>query len=579
MVERPRSALSGSPRLPQPRRRPSVVEVIDVDEFEEASPSRPTSRPESRQHRPAFVDNMQQETIILTDSDEGDFTPPAASRSGSTRSGQRRQRLTSPPPPAAAGPSRVPPVPPVPRRYSALTSLPSSPDRRPPPFPSPPVVLPMNEPFPFERNGRTSPPAAGPSAVHVHPNRHRRIPYVEPRAEPQPHHVPSLGLGGALMTLNRARDHDASRRERHRHLVRSNTTTESGPPGFLARAGNTMRRLFTRVNYHGDDEDDEDDFAPMQLMLAENLGLDVGNFDRFENPARGWALHEMLFRNRERMSQRHQEVEYKREYTHPGQPESGFTFDFASPEPSAGAATKPTPIVIDLEADSDDVPIAGPSTEPSPPSPTTVPETILVCARCMDPLVLGGGLVGEEGRKKKVWALRCGHMIDGKCLDIIGNPESNVPTVEATESVAKALESKGAAGKGKGKARADDDAEVPFVLEDTIRSRLRSRGHPPVMPPVTPESPARAATAISTSVPSPPSTLGKRKRSIKPRVEATYEWKCPVPSCGRTHASVKVDGSWVPEPINSSTKGKGKGRAGTVLEGTTASRGAIAVFV
>ncbi|KAF8071558.1 hypothetical protein FPV67DRAFT_881154 [Lyophyllum atratum] len=573
VVERPMSALSDDPVLPQHRRRPSIVEVIDVDLFDApstSSSSRPTPRPASR----------QQDPIFLIDSDDEEYAFPVASGS-STRPGHTRQRLTSPPPPATGGPSQIPPVPRVPRRYSGLTSLPSSSSRRPPPFASPPVVRPMNEPFAFEAGLRSSSPAAPSPALHAHPNRHRRVPYVEVRAEPQPHQIPSLGLGGALMTINRARENRTNMRREggHRHVVHSRAGAGSEPPGFLARAGHTMRRLFTRVNYHGagDDDDDDEDYPGMQIMLAHELGLDGG--DRFDHPARGFALQEMLFRSRDRIRQRHQEPEYKPEYTHPGQPEAGFTFDFAPPEPEPGALPKVAPIIIDLEGlDSDDAPVAGPSTQSAPASPASSVHTLLVCARCLDPLVLGGGLVGEEGRKKKVWALRCGHMIDGKCLDVIGNPE-NAPTLEVSEDLADVLEldtRTGGSVKGKSRARAEDMDVTPPAAENTMRSRLRSRHSLPGAPVVSHTS-ASTSTSVSATHTHSPTTLGKRKRPLKPRIEATHEWKCPVAGCGRIHASVKLDGSWVPEPASGGGRDKGKTRAGTGA--VTAGRGAIVVFV
>ncbi|KAF5379841.1 hypothetical protein D9615_005762 [Tricholomella constricta] len=560
ILERPMSALSDAPVVPQQRRRPSIVEVIDVDLLDDPTPStssRPTSRPTGR---------TQPETILLLDSDDEDPAQLGSSGSSSARPDQRRQRLTSPPPPASAGPSQIPPVPRIPRRYSGLASYIAP--RRLPPDASPPVVRPIDQPFEFEANLRSSPPAPGSAALHVHPNRHRRVPYVEVRTNHQARHVPSLGLGGAIISLNRARADDLHemRRERHRHLLHNNTNIGAEAPGFLARAGNTMRRIYTTFARGNDNDMDDDEYPEMQMMLAHDLGLDVGLIDRFDHPARGFALQEMLFRSRENR-QRHLEAEYKAEYTHPGQPESGFTFDFTQPDPEP-VLSRPAPIIIDLEADSDDTPVAGPSTKPAPPSPVSKVHTLLVCARCLDPLVLGGGLVGDERQKKKVWALRCGHMIDGKCLGVVGVPEEPNPESERRAD---------SSGKGKGKARADVASfEIAPPPANTIRSRLRSRAPPPAAAPVASSSTsAPAAAPPSTS----PTILGKRKRAshAKPRIEAIHEWKCPVPGCERVHASVKIGGAWTPEPVIGSG-GKGKGKTKMVPE-VTAGRGAIAVFV
>ncbi|RDB26223.1 hypothetical protein Hypma_006282 [Hypsizygus marmoreus] len=565
IVERPMSALSDGPPLPQQLRRPSIVEVIDVDLLEEA-PSSVSVRP-----RPRPVGRPQPETIFLIDSDDDE---PVASGSSNPRQRSVRSRLVTPPLRVSREPSQIPPVPRVPRRYSGLTSLPIT--RRPPSHPSPPVIRPIDQPFEFEANIQRTPPAAGPSTSHTHPNRHRRIPHADLQPEPRSHHVPTMGLGGALISFNRD---NADRREQQRRQQQLQQTTRQ-ERGFFQGAGNTLRRMYSA--FTGGFRDDEDDYPAMQMFFAPEFGGGENDDDRF----RGLALQELYFRTRERQHQRQQEVEYKAEFTHPGKPESGFTFDFAPPEPPTTTA-KPPPIVIDLEAvDNELGPVPGPSSSTAnPPSPTMSGSILLVCARCLDPLVLGGGLTGEDGRKKKVWALRCGHMIDGKCLDAIGAPEPQGGMTES-DNVTHVLEQEPERplrsrtdGKGKGKARAEEE-QASAPVDNSIRSRLRSRGTVPSHPlpaiPLALSAPSAAATT---------SRLGKRKRPsspAKPRIQATHEWKCPVASCGRTHASAKIDGAWVPEPENlpESAKGKGKSKAGLGdLEASTGGRGAIAVFV
>ncbi|KAG6852130.1 hypothetical protein C0991_002819 [Blastosporella zonata] len=436
--------------------------------------------------------------------------------------------------------SYIPPVPRMPQRFSISSFALRSNDP-----PTPPVIRAIERPFEL---GNIQPPDR--TSVHEHPNRHRRVPYVAPRAEPEPHHVPALGLGGAIVAVNdhphRANGRGAQPNYRRRYL-HNHIAVNDEQPGMLGRFANGARRLYTTTLARFVANDDFMN-EPMAFQFdvfggAQPLGHHAGV-----------ALQDALFRRRH---EHPPEVEYKTEFTHPGQPESGFTFSFALPE--ASAPSKPPPVIIDLEAsDSEDAFVAGSSKQPA--SPTTSVKTLLVCARCLDPLVLGGGLVGDEGRRRKVWALRCGHMIDGKCLDPISAPNEN--GVDEASTVT---------GKGKGKAREDEytdgAAEVFASAENTVRSRLRSRVPPPPVPTMALPSPSTSS----------PTTLGKRKRTGKPRVEATHEWKCPVASCGEVHASVKINGAWIPEPAKGPS-GKGKGKR-VAMEPYTPGRGAIAVFV
>jgi hypothetical protein len=104
--------------------------------------------------------------------------------------------------------------------------------------------------------------------------------------------------------------------------------------------------------------------------------------------------------------------EYRVAYTHPYPPAPGFTHNFESPSPSVS--------VIDV----DDEP--GPSTKASgssSPSKNNEKFNPLVCARCLGPLVLGGGSMSEGERiRRRLWGLRCGHMLDGKCIDELMRP-------------------------------------------------------------------------------------------------------------------------------------------------------------
>ena len=143
--------------------------------------------------------------------------------------------------------------------------------------------------------------------------------------------------------------------------------------------------------------------------------------------------------------------------------------------------------------------------------------------------------------------------------------------------------------KGKGKARASTQrsgyaAPLPeqapvfsaISLPTDIRSRLRSRrsGADAATAPAGPSLPAEADGAVSASVPVP-SPPAKKRRVVhrKPKVEAEFEWPCPVASCGRIHVSVRIEGVWGPEKEVPTPRGAGKASVAW-----TEPRGAIAVF-
>jgi hypothetical protein len=604
VVDRPMSVLNDIPGSPQRRRR-SVIEVIDVDLVDELT--NVSSGLSHSQGRPGIP---SPDVILLSDSDDDDFylTHPVASGSNNTRSRPaaglfshihrvtnnsctlrtaQRNRLFSPPPPPQD--HNIPAVPRVPRRYSGFTSLPMR--QRPPPFPSPPVRA-RDQPFDFEANIRVANPTAGPS--NANRNRRRRPVGSLPdlTAAPPSHHTPAMGLGGGLISLNRAQANNQRRELRRDHLRQ-----HSNNHGVIGRAGSAMRRLYTAIIGNNNDEDDlfgprdDDDYPAIQMLLAQDFGMEpVNDDDRFDHPARPYLLQEILFRGRGRGHGRNQEEDYKSEYTHPGKAESGFSFDFAPSSPTEASSSSDAkgkanaaPIVIDLEAMEveTDTPGAGSSTVPSSPSGPLSLHTLLVCAKCLDPLVLGAGLVGEEGRTKKVWALRCGHLIDGKCLDLLGVPDKEQGDQQIDNDVDGKGKGKAVDLKGKGKAHVVEEQPNPPEA-NPIRSRLRSRALPP--PFVVPSSSRSTRAPAPAPVSSPQSLLGKRKRtssSAKSKIEATHEWECPVVGCKRVHVSVRMGGIWVPEPDSRVAVGKGKSKWSLAVAQAEQSgaRGVVAVFV
>ncbi|KAG5651617.1 hypothetical protein H0H81_008022 [Sphagnurus paluster] len=538
VLERPVSALSA-----RPQQQPPLVEIIDVDLLDDPAPTLQRTVPE---------------TISLLDSDEDDHVQQRPVASSSRRRGQssapdvrftantqqhtvsrRNARLFSPPPPATPGPSNPPPVPRLPRGLLSFASLP-----RRPAAPSPPVVRPIEQPLAFEQHLRPpSPPAAAPQ----HPNRHRR-------GAPRHIHIPSMGLGGALTALNLHRrmppDHDPDAAQQPRNLVWHHRVPRM--PNLFERAGTTLQQQLRDMMQRVDDGDDELGFEH-PFRLHRHIAL-----------AQGWGGA----RREHHQQQQPEEGKYRPEYTHPTTPEPGFTFDFAPAADAVSEEDKSAPIVIDLSED--DVEAQSPQTASSV-------QTILVCAQCLDPLVQGGGLVGDEARRRKVWALRCGHMIDGKCLEVLGAPPQEEAEAEAEENTGSKGKGK---GKGKGKApvysddESDDDhadahVQVQPAPENPMRARLRSRSS---------TSASKSTSASTSTAPTASSTaLGKRKRERAPptakrRLSAIHEWSCPVAGCARIHASVHIAGAWVPEPDLAQSTVKGKARAGP-------GRGVVAMFV
>ena len=184
--------------------------------------------------------------------------------------------------------------------------------------------------------------------------------------------------------------------------------------------------------------------------------------------------------------------EYKRTFTHPPKVAPGFTHDLAS------------------SGDVDDLTTAGAS---SGPSSTTV-DTVLVCAKCLDPLVMGN--VPDD---KRLWGLRCGHILDGKCVRELMRPAD----AQEEDNARPSMETD---GKGKGKVVGEPEQQETAPPEGGgfLMRRLRSGR---VVSPTTSRS------------------KGKQKQKAQePKIERVHEWSCPVSGCGRTHKTNLISGVW-----------------------------------
>jgi len=510
-----------------PRRR-IYHEVIDVDGLDDEPDRR-------RPRRSAPQDNSSRapipSDIIILDSDDDSEPGPATLRRPSD------PRLRSPPLPIQIihTPPPVPPLPPRPRsQYPHV-------------FP-PDAIRPMAEPFAFERNmaTRVTRPTSHPLPGNVPPSRHR----------------PIINLGGGFISSSNQLDAEFLRRQqrdRARQRYFEHLRIARGiyhRHGFLSQ---TIGRIFPSWLF-GDPTEEEmvDALAFSELAAAEGGPFSFGD----EPPIRRTTN------------------EYRVAYTHPYPPAPGFTHDFEPPSPPIS--------VIDVDEE------PGPSAKPSESSSPRKNESsiTLVCARCLDPLVLGGSNMSEDERARcRLWGLRCGHMLDGKCTAELmkshPTPELELDNTEAApveppddksqghsnqshdgeqnlilgDTIPPGAESSTSPTRARGKARAIEQpsqscqpatgsGERTSLTEDSsIRSRLRPRNnprHPSSQRHSAPNSPD-VPPAANTSHQSKNRPKGKGKQKAMERVILErHEWRCPVALCERLHLSLHIESQgWV----------------------------------
>ncbi|KAK7461807.1 hypothetical protein VKT23_008238 [Stygiomarasmius scandens] len=582
LVERPMSVLYDQV-IPQRRRResspPRGVEIIDVDEWDDDIPilARPTQR--------RRTDDV--EVVVLSSDDEDDFLPlPVPSSS--------RTRLRSPAL-ATRAPSPVPPVPPVPSHLASYNSFPMR--RNPPVHPGtphrvPPPLRPLEHEYDFEHSlsGPGSPgltateirrrtshtPGPSGSSGSRHPRNAPSGSGSGTRAAPPTIHAdnhrapPAMGLGGGLISFNNFRlaQERAERDRRAQARAAGGSTTHrhrsNGNGGGTRRAGrgNAFHFIGPRDVFLDDEE------YLLHLMLGEADREIMHHFG-----AGPLAFTTLGMHNKK------PEPDYEMAYTHPPKPDPGFTFDFApGDEESAEVNLKgdgesssfpvtsiDNPIILDDDEPSTSTQASSSSSSSSSSVPAFKFKALLTCSHCRDPLILGEGTIGlseTEARRRKIWSLRCGHLIDGKCYEELAFPKPEpvpepVPGDEVGISTRK--------DKGKGKA-----VDLPMTTtspqddsSNSIRSRLRPRHGTNATSSSNSNSSAADANngndgwlgsfriylgggrGRSTNTTGRGGRKGKGKEKEKlPRLEATFQWACPVPGCGREHESAKMDGVW-----------------------------------
>ncbi|KIJ50935.1 hypothetical protein M422DRAFT_244888 [Sphaerobolus stellatus SS14] len=555
--ERPSSSRPSSSH-----QRANVINVDDEDEVQILS------EPPRQRRR---LNNDRPEVVVLDDDDDeivfqGRRFPPRPNRNNSASfvgdddepgpsrpTGARQTRAERRGGRASAASFRIFSPPPPPRQHHPIPPVPAVP---------PPVIA---GPMPFA----ILPPARN--------NEHERnrVPFDEP---PQPRAGPSnagnrqpragIGLGGGLISQGIHRPRVAAgpiHPADGENYNRPNWAEQIRRLGRIVAqyVGNRPRR--TPDDLFGDDLFGDTFEDAMDIPEDQQNFLNIitrGPFAR-RDVALGIGR------------------EYQKSMTHPGRPGPGWTFDFGPQEGEEGKEAEET----------------------------------LVCARCLDPLIANAeGLVdatAKQRKERRVWGLRCGHVLDGHCLMGLSFPAgAQMELAEGKQEVAvpSPAKSKGK-GKGKGKARAPPREEVhaeadqPFedyieiihmpseqpVSENanaSISSRLRSRDGPSTStsssadapPSTSPRRSTRTAATPSSSaftmselshptlpsagVASTPRTRqpvrragGKRKRKGgktgpdgEEVVDNRYHWPCPVAGCCKVHESIEVNGIWKADP-------------------------------
>lgn len=276
----------------------------------------------------------------------------------------------------------------------------------------------------------------------------------------------------------------------------------------------------------------------------------------------------------------------------------GFTFDFDKD----AAEEEPTEIVrLDFD---DDAPIIE---ELKATGSGTLKRTLsggtdkgsngltsLVCASCYLPLRVSQGQRNDGDR---VFALRCGHLVDKRCLDEISQPK---PEPSQPNDVKPGFIKLGSGSKsrkdgnfvvhgdyGATKTPVASTSALPPIASPSSPSsptipvasspiaasgsarlparttRSSTRMAPAPAPPVdesssddsadTPEFPLRSGRGRPRGGnvrkrKAPPTKASKPiKKLAKPEEKREYKWLCPVVACGREHYSEEIGGVWKPK--------------------------------
>ncbi|KAJ7654338.1 hypothetical protein B0H14DRAFT_3706220, partial [Mycena olivaceomarginata] len=166
-----------------------------------------------------------------------------------------------------------------------------------------------------------------------------------------------------------------------------------------------------------------DDRTRSDAQLALDIYLqDEDRFHvRFAHPARGFARRELVFLRGWGGS------DMSGALSGMGGGDAGFVFDFAPPNEVLAASLQPKgkgkakEVVIDVDAE----------VEPKQEEKGEM-STILVCARCLDPLLVrSDGVTDRREEQRKVWGAAVWSLIDGKCYEEQRWPPASVEDAES----------------------------------------------------------------------------------------------------------------------------------------------------
>ncbi|KAF8532303.1 hypothetical protein JB92DRAFT_2824582 [Gautieria morchelliformis] len=548
----PRSTQSGQSSLPiamDEEPRAARQSVAGADSFRDTPAG---GRTRTQEYRPNS-NGAQNRPIVVLDSDE-EQGPPAESSSASHAhrwGGVRRRgggssyapfRIFSPPPPQPQH-HPVPPVPPIIAEPMPFTLLPQPINSN-----QPRIRLPFDEPARPANNGDDNGGNGNRNGIQLGGG------LLYQRNNPGHPHGPR-----AQVHFRRSESYDELFDEGDEVDETDEADEADDAPG-LNRAANFFGRFFSSV-LSGDDRRDA---IRLQRIPVDFRTLEFGRPQTILFGGLGqWGRRDAA------PGPPGPSPDYDSRMTHPERAAPGWTYDFGTEEEEG-----------DSKVDGSE---------------------ILVCAKCLDPLLANAdGMVDvsseEEKKGRRVWGLRCGHVLDGKCVDHLMQPvrekgpgnnditrHDNPKAKGAGELDGDKTEAGGSVTaldvKGKGKAFAPpfhppapilNDSETPHLPspaadpadtlppnDTSIRSRLRPRRAS-----MSSSSAVNAgSTRRSARHPATPFTMNRggssstrrgsrRKRNVVKTevIEDRYEWTCPVPGCEQLHASVKVGGLWKMDP-------------------------------
>ncbi|KAG8813108.1 hypothetical protein FRC17_001672 [Serendipita sp. 399] len=287
---------------------------------------------------------------------------------------------------------------------------------------------------------------------------------------------------------------------------------------------------------------------------------------------------------------------YEVSFTHAGPMKPGFTSDFVP------QTLETITIEDDSEAeeftDEDDSTMKGnwkgkgkARRRPSPVKPAiTAPAPTLICPVCKDPLRMGG-----TSENERLYGLRCGHVLDGKCLWTVAKPDDGNKAKGQLKDEDDKMEvdpNFEFTFTAPTKKQRDDDGEYQEIEDPTPRvfggvSRLRSGREREIVPTPNPsrrrrgqyrgrldgvdddpeqQQAAEGSTSVAGAANSPrldltdpffpvlvnPPTAraavkprGRLRRRKVPKTrgklqEEVFDWTCPVEGCAHAHASVRL---------------------------------------